>query len=160
MYCPNCATQNNADSKFCRSCGANLSLIPQALTGQLPEVRRGSHGKLEHKAPPSVAKGIESIIGGMGFVLVAFGALYFAPAGNIWWFYMFIPAFMWIGKGVAECLSARQLIPPDARSAPIAQPQLNANGLPPRRISPELPPRPASVTESTTKLFDESNRQN
>ena len=159
MYCPNCASQNNDEAKFCRACGANLSLISQALTGQLPEVRRGRHGRLEHKGPPSFGKGIESIIGGLGFILVAFGARYFAPAGGLWWFYMFIPAFMWIGRGVNECVSAKQLRPPTARVAQMAPPGLNTNDLPPRTPS-ELPSPPSSVTESTTRLFDESNRQN
>ena len=157
MYCPKCATQNSAESKFCRSCGANLSLIPQALTGQLPEVRHGKHGKNEDKGPPSFANGLATLMGGFGFILAAFGCLYFAPAGRLWWFWLFIPAFGAIGKGIAECLNARQLIPPDGRSAPVvAPPQHITNDLPPQRIS-ELPP-PASVTESTTKLFDESNR--
>ena len=159
MYCPNCASQNNDDAKFCRTCGANLSLISQALTGAIPEVRRGKHGKLEHKSPPSFANGVATIVGGLGFILAAFGVLFFAPAGRLWWFWMFIPAFGTIGKGVAECLSARQLIPPTARPAQMAPPVLNTNQLPPR-IPPELGPPPSSVTESTTKLFDESNRQN
>jgi hypothetical protein len=41
MYCPKCATQNTDETKFCRSCGSNLSLVPQALTGRLPEARSG-----------------------------------------------------------------------------------------------------------------------
>ena len=34
MFCPKCATQNLDGASFCRSCGANISLIPQALAGQ------------------------------------------------------------------------------------------------------------------------------
>ncbi|MGI9105935.1 MAG: zinc-ribbon domain-containing protein, partial [Pyrinomonadaceae bacterium] len=37
MYCPKCGTQNVDDASFCRGCGANVSLIPQALDGRLPE---------------------------------------------------------------------------------------------------------------------------
>ena len=36
MFCPKCATQNLDGASFCRSCGANISLIPQALAGQVP----------------------------------------------------------------------------------------------------------------------------
>ena len=158
MYCPSCGSQNSDDAKFCRTCGANLSLIPQALTGQLPEVRRGKHGKAEHKGPPSFPNGVATIIGGLGFILAAFGARYFAPAGEIWWFWMLIPAFGAIGKGVSECLSARQL-PPAARPRQMAPPVLNTNELP-SRIPSELAAPPGSVTESTTRLFDESNPQN
>lgn len=34
MYCPNCANQMTDDVKFCRSCGANLRSVKEALTGQ------------------------------------------------------------------------------------------------------------------------------
>jgi hypothetical protein len=160
MYCPNCAAQNNDDSKFCRICGANLSLIPQALTGQIAEVRHGRHGKREHKGPPSFANGVGTIIGGFGFIMAALGVLYWGPAGHIWWFWMLIPAFGTIGKGVAECLNAKQFSQPKAGFAQVAPPRLNTNDLPPQRVPPELSAPPASVTESTTKLFDESNRHN
>ena len=35
MFCPKCATQNLDGASFCRTCGANISLVPQALTGQM-----------------------------------------------------------------------------------------------------------------------------
>ena len=35
MFCPKCATQNLDGASFCRTCGANISLVPQALTGQI-----------------------------------------------------------------------------------------------------------------------------
>ena len=34
MFCPKCATQNIDGASFCRVCGANISLVPQALSGQ------------------------------------------------------------------------------------------------------------------------------
>ena len=36
MYCPNCAATIDG-VKFCRSCGSNVSLVPQAMSGQLPQ---------------------------------------------------------------------------------------------------------------------------
>ena len=36
MFCPKCAAQNIDGAKFCRVCGANISLVPAALSGQLP----------------------------------------------------------------------------------------------------------------------------
>ncbi len=35
MFCPKCAAQNLDGASYCRVCGANISLVPQALTGQL-----------------------------------------------------------------------------------------------------------------------------
>ena len=160
MYCPKCASQNNDEAKFCRGCGANLSLISQALTGEPLQVRQGKQGKSEDKSPPSFPNGVATIVAGFGFIIAAFGALYYAPAGNIWWFWMFIPAFGTIGKGVAECLGAKQLSRSSPGPAQMTPPKLDTNELPPPRITPELSAPPSSVTESTTRLFDESNRQN
>jgi len=113
MYCPKCATQNAEDTKFCRSCGSNLSLVPQALTGRLPEApsgrRRHRHRDrdFEHGGPAALANGITKVFMGIGFLLVSFGSFFFAPAGRIWWFWMLIPAFAMLGKGVAQIVSAK-----------------------------------------------------
>ncbi|MGH9903752.1 MAG: zinc-ribbon domain-containing protein, partial [Pyrinomonadaceae bacterium] len=37
MFCPRCAAQNVDDASFCRACGTNISLVPQALTGRFSE---------------------------------------------------------------------------------------------------------------------------
>src|SRR4030095_6696564 len=87
MYGPICATQNAEDTKFCRSCGSNLSLVPQALTGRLPEAsQRRRHRNRHHEVdePASIANGITKAFMGVGFILVSFGAFFFGPAGRIW----------------------------------------------------------------------------
>jgi hypothetical protein len=36
MYCPRCATETSeVDAKFCRSCGADLNLVTQAMAGKI-----------------------------------------------------------------------------------------------------------------------------
>src|SRR5215831_16158018 len=82
MFCPKCATQNGEGAKFCRACDANISLVPQALTDQLPTAsknfdnlpprirRRFGHG------PPSVQEGIRWIFTGVSFLIVAMGLLF------------------------------------------------------------------------------------
>ena len=122
MYCPKCATQNAEPKQilmqttvplepsplFCRSCGANLSLIPQALTGRLPF--QPKHRKdLEHGGPATLANGISKLFMGVGFLLVSFACYLFAPAGRLWWFWMLIPAFAMLGKGIAEIVSVKLL---------------------------------------------------
>ena len=37
MFCPRCAAQNTEEAKFCRACGADISLVPQAMSGALAE---------------------------------------------------------------------------------------------------------------------------
>ena len=105
MYCPKCAAPIEG-GKFCRACGANVSLIPQALTGRLATgepVVPGKTGKL-----PSLEVAASSFFTGIGFLVVSFAVLSFAPAGRIWWFWFLIPAFGSIGRAVGEYLRYRQ----------------------------------------------------
>ena len=156
MYCPNCGSQNADATAYCRTCGANLSLVPQALTGQLSDDRhsRRRRKRSGHDGPPNLARGITSAFMGIAFVLVAFSVMLFAPAGRLWWFWMLIPAFGMLGRGVAEIVSARTALQ-----------QLHHNPttatMPPRRQTGELPPEPPgyvmpppSVTEQTTRHLD------
>lgn len=162
MYCPNCATANTDDTKFCRSCGSNLTLIPQALTGRLPEApsrklsrRERRRHDFEHGGPPNLANGITKMFIGFGFLLVAFASLIFADATH-WWFWLLIPAFATLGKGVAEIVSARY-------STPALTPGASQTAMPPTQSAGQVPPRgegyypPASVTEQTTRQLDRAN---
>lgn len=154
MYCPKCATENSDETKFCRSCGSNLSLVPQALTGRLPEAPSGRRRRrdLEHGGPATLANGITKIFMGLGFLLVSAAALGFAPAGRIWWFWMLIPAFIFLGKGVAEIVSFKY--------GPNLTQGTSRPAMPPAARTGELPPRnevlfpPPSVTEQTTRQLD------
>ena len=105
MYCPKCAAPIEG-GKFCRACGANVSLIPQALTGRLATgdaVVSGKTGKL-----PGIEAAASSFFTGIGFLVVSFAVLSFAPAGRIWWFWLLIPAFVSIGRAVGEYLRYRE----------------------------------------------------
>lgn len=153
MYCPKCATHNTDDTKYCRSCGANLSLVPQALTGHLSE--RSSRRRHRHRGddgPPTLENGITKLFMGVGFLLVSASVFFFAPAGRIWWFWMLIPAFALLGKGVAELISVT-----------FGSSSVRGTGqttLPGAIPTGELPPRddavfaPPSVTEQTTRQLD------
>jgi len=150
MYCPNCAVSNNDDTKFCRGCGANLSLVPQALTGQLPaDQSKGSHKGDKQKHTPNLGRGIQHAFMGVGFLLVALSLAFFS-GGRGWWFWLLIPAFGLLGTGVGEILTARlnqgsgatQAIPPAPRAVE----------MPPHITGPIVPP--PSVTEGTTRHLD------
>jgi hypothetical protein len=155
MYCPTCATQNTDGTKFCRACGTNLSLVPQALTGRLPEAPRGRRHRqpFEHGGPANLGRGITKIFMGLGFIMVAASSFFFAPAGHIWWFWMLIPAFALLGKGVAEIVTAQQAQRTNPGSGYTAiPPAVNTTGLPPQPNFETLPP--PSVTETTTRHLD------
>ncbi|HYJ46115.1 MAG TPA: zinc ribbon domain-containing protein [Pyrinomonadaceae bacterium] len=173
MYCPRCGAQNIEDAKFCRGCGADIALVPQAMTGHLPETGHASENVVgvvwdptgrrrrhrDRDAAPRLDKAVTNVFMGIGFLLVAFSVFLFAPAGRIWWFWMLIPSFSMLGGGIAEYVRFKQskgeeikLPGMEARKEmPPAPARVSAN---PQRNTAELVPQPPSVTEGTTRHLD------
>jgi hypothetical protein len=123
MFCPKCATQNVDGASFCRSCGANVSLIPHALNGTLPpapadDLRSRLRRKRERDREPSIEKGIINLFMGLGFIVAALAVMLRFPAGIFWGWSFFIPGFSHLGRGVAAIVAARR--------APATNPQLPA----------------------------------
>jgi hypothetical protein len=152
MFCPKCAAQNIDGAHFCRACGANLSLIPQALTGQLPAAPNEEFGRRRRRnrsRQPSLDEGVRTLVMGFGFIAVAIAlAIYGEPIGaSVWWFWMLIPAFGMLGKGISDILRANQLKSSQGQQQIpyVAPPPLPANN------TNELRPPVASVTEGTTR---------
>ncbi len=183
MYCPKCGTQNADDASFCRGCGANVSLVPQALAGniagntagntagQVPKpVAEAIRGRAERQRrdrqrredPPSLSEAIVKTFVGIAFILVALSVKnVYQIAGHMWWFWMFIPAAGSLGSGVAEFVRLYQYQAPPPQLPPgnaYAPPIISMGARPPG----ELPPQragadfytPRSVTENTTKLLE------
>src|SRR6266404_3385440 len=155
MFCPKCATQNVDGASFCRSCGANISLIPQALSGQLPtapeEHSFGRGFKRKGRREPSLDDGIRHLMMGLAFIVVSVLVGKYSPGGWTWWYWLLIPASTLIGKGISEIIRSRQ-----AKSAiPAAGPPQMMTGarvesLPSLRTGELMTPAP-SVTEGTTR---------
>jgi predicted lipid-binding transport protein (Tim44 family) len=176
MFCPKCGTENAEGASFCRGCGSNISLVPQALTGTLrdpqakDDVRLMSRGELrewarerrrerKRRKPPTLDGAVRPFFGGIGFLLVGIVIMMFMPGGAEWGFWMFIPAFFMIGSGVSEYLRFQQA----QKSAPAFPAYTPPTAIPPAtpRATEFRPPRPTSeiyapgsVTEGTTKLLD------
>lgn len=160
MFCPKCATQNLDGASFCRSCGANVSLVPQALSGQLPNaqppvemVETKKHGRREL----SLDHAFKNAFMGIAFLLVAM-ALSFSRMGRGWWFWMLIPAFSMMGTGVAQYIRIKErekrALQAGAFAPPSIQPppqQFVGAGSIPTRATGELVAPPPSVTEGTTR---------
>lgn len=155
MFCPKCATQNVDGASFCRSCGANISLIPHALSGQLPAAPandnydRGSRRK--RRREPSLDDGIRHLAMGLAFVIVSILIGKYSPGGWTWWYWMLIPAFTFLGRGISDIVRVRQAKP----EAPMfEQPQMSSGArpqsLPVARTGELMTPVP-SVTEGTTR---------
>ncbi|MEP7341120.1 MAG: zinc ribbon domain-containing protein [Acidobacteriota bacterium] len=165
MFCPSCANPIDGAQKFCRSCGANVSLVPQAMTGRLPEViqeEEGRHGRRRRrdKRPPTIEGAVSSIFAGIGFLAVSLAVSRYAPAGQIWWFWMLIPAFSCIGSGVGQYLKLKEAQrqpsfpppPPQVNFPSPAQPQPRAAELSAPTTSELI--NPSSVTEQTTRHLE------
>jgi hypothetical protein len=160
MFCPKCATQNVDGASFCRSCGANISLIPHALSGQLPTATvhddrdrdwRSDWRSRRRNRPPTIDAGIRNLTMGIAFVVISILVGMYSPGGWTWWYWMLIPASTFIGRGISDIIRARQA---GALGAAQQSPKLEAPNpiqIPsPRNTSALMPPVP-SVTEGTTR---------
>lgn len=164
MFCPKCATQNLEGASFCRSCGANISLVSQALAGQMPETnlvetdetRREARRRRRRSEKASIEDGIRQLFMGIGFILVAMAVALFGQemGGKVWWFWMLIPAFTFLGKGVSQIVQVKRqdksLPPESAAWSNTISARQPASALPPRNTA-QLVPTPPSVTEGTTR---------
>ncbi|HLO00121.1 MAG TPA: zinc ribbon domain-containing protein [Pyrinomonadaceae bacterium] len=159
MFCPRCAAQNLDGASFCRVCGANISLIPQALLGDLRPVRQDGEihigGRVRNRygrREPSLDHVFKNVFMGIAFLLVSI-ALAFSRMGGGWWFWMLIPAFSMMGTGIAQYIrlkeqEKRAFLPGNRAQA--FQSQRDVAEIPARPTG-ELVPPPPSVTEGTTR---------
>jgi hypothetical protein len=158
MFCPKCATQNLDGASYCRSCGANVSLVPHALSGHLPQaaddVEGGRRGRKRHgRREVSLEHAFKNAFMGIAFLLIAI-ALAFSRMGTGWWFWMLIPAFSMMGTGIAQYIRIKEREKHALRSGGIGsigiqQPPRVAEI--PARNTGELLAPPPSVTEGTTR---------
>ena len=147
MFCPKCATQNVDGAHFCRSCGANISLVPQALTGQLeqPPMTEVGGRRTRHRRELTLEQPVQNLFLGIAFVIISI--VLSRTIGQVWWFWLLIPAFSLMAKGVAQFIRLKTY---ESRAA---------LGAPPARAAFAEPPPPqqdlrspvSSVTEGTTR---------
>lgn len=175
MYCPKCAAQVDG-MKFCRQCGTNVSLLPQAMTGQLPAESPEwpmvgvvyPHGRRRRHRPATMETAGKEFFSGLGFLFLALAIWQFFPGGLTWWFWLLIPAFGAMGKGIGQYLSLRHQsvqLPVQPYNAPVAAPAPQPQLPVPTTNELKLPERaaatpPASITEHTTKHLDAARSRN
>jgi hypothetical protein len=168
MYCPNCAASIDG-VKFCRSCGSNVSLVQQAMSGHTSsddakdKWRQGHHyldlGHHRHlKKEPSIERAVSYFFSGIGFLLAALVVVYLSPPGfKLGWAFLF-PSFGLFGAGVGQYLQLkeqqrqqRSLNRPEAR--PAAE---EPSGQSPKLSAPTTSEliKPPDVTEHTTRRLD------
>lgn len=158
MFCPKCATQNADNARFCRACGADISLVPQALSKSLPQQPAFDDGDVpvsgrrRRRRERGIEGGIKNIFVGTAFLLIALIGL--TLGRQSWMLWMLIPAFAMIGGGIAEIVRFRmarsQSFNPFENQAQMPPAPQRATNLPPRNTA-ELYPQPPSVIEGTTR---------
>lgn len=152
MFCPKCAAQNIDGASFCRACGANISLVPQALSGKLPappaEECNEFGFRRRRRSEPSIDFAVRALMMGIAFAVISVFASRFG-AGK-WWFWLLIPAAIFFSRGFSSLLRMQQT---KNQTTNLASPQLNRvrpADLPAPRTGELMTPVP-SVTEGTTR---------
>jgi len=164
MYCPRCGVLNLEAAKFCRACGADIGLVPQALGGRPAGAGRGAPEGVEGPRPPdppTLEAGLESIFAGVALLIIFLLGLFYFTAGFVFWVWLVIPGLACVGKGVGKIIRWRALAgaaegaagSANAAAGP-AGPRLDAS--PPLAAlaaadTSEIVRPPATVTEETTR---------
>lgn len=157
MFCPKCAAQNLEGASFCRGCGANISLVPHALSGQMQQTDKEvltRSDKRSRRKEATLDNAFRNTFMGIAFLLVTV-ALSFSRMGTGWWFWMLIPAFSMMGTGIAQYIRFREqqnkfLQGNPTIPAPTFQASTQPNSFPARNTGEMMAP-PPSVVEGTTR---------
>ena len=168
MFCPRCGVRNVEDAKYCRACGADISLVPQALTRSLPEGAFGvldveeeeregrKRRKYKFKEPPTLEKGLSKCMEGVAFLIIFLTGFFYFWGGIFLWIWFIIPALANFGEGVGQIIRARSergALPPRTNfgAGELPPPSAHAAGELPQRATSEIVAPPPSVTEETTR---------
>ena len=180
MYCPQCATPNADDVKFCRSCGTGLQAVALALGGKpVQPVKAGAKKSEPQTAQDWLEKRIEgmsaitrgSILLTVSLLLGAAMALFIPSTFDAPWILVWMVFFGWMAvwggiemaygiSGVLESKSRLRLLELTGKESAVdaSRQQLLSGGEPPKLTNPTTAFRsspPMSVTEGTTRHLDD-----
>jgi hypothetical protein len=176
MYCPQCATPNADDVKFCRSCGTALEAVALALSSKPAQPLKAGTNRSE---PETAQHWLEKRIEGVGEVtrgaillavslLIGVALALFLPSTfDAPWIVLWIVFFGWMAvwggiemangiSGVLESKSRLRLLGLTGKETDVAAlpQQLLSGGEPLNMTNPYVAVRstpPVSVTEGTTR---------
>ena len=168
MYCPNCGIETTQDRKFCRSCGTDLITVSRVLTGQLQVVEPGSGAGQSALPWYSHRRGAAKagFIAFWGGILLAamFGIIGSALENIDQSVGSLVASLAGLG-GLVVLFGIGLMIYSLFLSKAPAYPQSPLqtrlpNSQPQAQLPPESYRQPvSSVTESTTRLFDEAEQR-
>ena len=142
MFCPKCGTKNPDNGRFCRTCGADLGNVSEALSGSL---KKPQHLVDRRGKPISWESAIVKMFTGLAFIAVTI-ALSFSQMGRGWWFWMLIPAFGALGSGVAQFVQLKK----SEKQGVLITPQNSTNVISAAPSNAELP---SSKNDSVKFIF-------
>ena len=166
MFCPKCGEKNPDNGKFCRTCGTDLAGVSTALTGTPASSQKqmlDRHGK-----PVNWEGAMTKLFMGLAFLTISIILGVSGMAGGRgWWYWMLIPAFLFIGGGLARIMQLKKDEKAGVVQAPFnASEQIHSapanNALPsahPQWAAPESRYKtgdlvPPSVTDATTRHLE------
>ena len=177
MFCPQCATANADDVKFCRSCGRELEAVALILSGKSAKTVK----KDKKKSPPESEKdwlekrieGASGVIRGLILLTVSLllaipMALFIPSSFDAPWFVIWIVFFGWMAVwggiemayGVGSVLEAKsriRLLKLTGNHLVDTLDQQLSSGNPSPIMSPSAfkASPPLSVTDGTTRQLDD-----
>jgi hypothetical protein len=153
MFCPKCGLQNADETKFCRSCGADVSslLPPRPRNASTPHVQAGSFAE---KHIELYSRGIRGLILGGGFLLIAGFVFSIPPRDGILWLIPMIFALFFLSMAVSRFVQAKGIKALSKKDDPAGLTPGQTDYIEPARSiyeTDDLVARPLSVTEHTTR---------
>jgi len=106
MFCSKCGEKNPDNGKFCRTCGTDLAGATNTLMG-VPLAPIAP--MLDCKGKPVNWEGAMTKLF-MGFAFLTISIILGISGmagGRDWWYWMLIPAFMFIGSGIARIMQLK-----------------------------------------------------
>ena len=100
-------------ASFCRGCGANISLVPQALTGQMmqspvEEIEEGGRRHRRRRDRGELASTSHSKTSSWALRFLIIAIVLSRTIGYGWWFWMLLPAFSMMGTGIAQYIRIKR----------------------------------------------------
>ena len=167
MFCPRCGVDNQDDAKYCRACGVDIHLVPQALAGLLPAEPPGAKPEKKSKKKDDgdkklLEKGLKNIFFGLALLIIVLGGLFYLRGAFFFWVWFIIPSLACFGEGLGQLMRSRRehrLLLARARAFnelnPAEPPALYAAPQAARPLAApdtaEMKESPFSVTEATTR---------
>ena len=162
MYCPQCATQNTDNAKFCRTCGTDLEAVALVLTNKfpLPGAWLEKYGESKHKViMGAILLGAALLIGGVPALFIEELFLW-VILSTFFFGWMAVWGIFSLASGVGEMVKSktmlRQMKQFDRGLTPTESSQLSSEAYEPRMLDDATrakPYSPLSVTERTTDLL-------